>query len=407
MSDRTKLILQIAGFAAVVLAIGFLIWWFLLRPAFIPAPTPTLPTLPTVPIAPGLPPAGPALPLPPIGPPPTPTAPPSPIATGGTTLTTTLTSTPTLAPFLAPDGTAVQYYNRTDGKFYRLRPDGEPEALTDKVFFDVSKITWSPNRTAAILEYPDGANVLYNFATGKPVTLPRHWDKFSFSPAGEGIAFLSLGLEESSRWLAVASADGANPRPIEPLGDNANKVQVAWSPNNAMIAFSRTGQPQGVNETEIYLVGQHGENFRSLVVNGLNFRGQWSPDGRTIVYSATSGDEDFKPMLWAVSGSPDAIGEAKRPLGLNTWIDKCAFASATALYCAVPQTLPRGAGLYPAVAASTPDDLYKVDLATGSAVRVAIPVESHTIDNLVVSEDGGVLYFTDKFSGQLYKINLK
>ena len=221
------------------------------------------------------------------------------------------------------------------------------------------------------------------------------------------MAFLSLGLEESTRWLATSAPDGSNTRPVEPLGDNANKVQVAWSPNDAIIAFSRTGQPQALNETEIYLVGQHGENFRSLVVNGLNFRGQWSPDGRTILYSVTSGDEDFKPLLWTVSGSPDAIGQAKRPLSLNTWAEKCAFASATVAYCAVPQTLERGAGLYPAVANTIPDDLYRVDLVSGATNRVAIPADNHTINSLVISPDESALYFTDQSSGQLYKINLK
>lgn len=405
MSDRLKRILIVIIFLAIAALIGFGIWWFFFRPVFRPPAPPAPPTPAAPPVA--LPPAAPAPPRIPVRAPPEEAAAPTPVAAGGITQTVALSNLPVLAPFLSADGTSLLYYNRSDGKFYRIRPDGTLEALSDKVFFNVSSVTWAGDKNRAILEYPDGSNILYDFVTRKPVTLPRHWRDFSFSPQSDRIAFLSIGDDPDSSWLATASPDGSGTKPVEPLGNNASKVQVSWSPNNQVIAFSKTGLPQSFNNEEILLVGQHGENFRSLIVNGIGFRGQWSPDGRQLLYSATSAADDWKPRLWVVGGTPDSVGANKTPLGINTWADKCFFGKNSAVYCAAPQELPRGAGLYPAVSDTIADELWRIDLQNGERQRIAIPSEEHTIERVVVSDDERYLYFTDKISGQLFKINLK
>lgn len=405
MTERAKRLLIIVGFVFIVLVAGFAIWWFFFRPIFVPTPVPVVMPPPISPI-PGLPPAAPAAPRPLIpevpGAQPLLGAPVGPIRPA-----TTLVSAAVLSPFLSADGSAVQYYNRSDGKFYRVRSDGISEAMTDQVFFNVSQVTWAPDKNLALLEYPDSANILYNFQTKRQATLSKHWNKFSFSPRSDGIAFLSEGIDQDSRWLAISAPDGSGSRAIEPLGNNADKVEVAWSPNDQVIAFSRTGFPQGANEQEVLLIGKEGENFRSLIVNGIGFRPKWSPSGEQLLYSATSGNDDFKPQLWIVQGTPGTIGQGKTALGLNTWADKCTFASEQSLYCAVPTELPRGAGLYPAAAATIPDQIWHINLQTGARQLVAVPQETHTVNQLVVPQDEQYLYFTDKISGQLYKIDLK
>ncbi|KKU13768.1 MAG: Peptidoglycan-binding LysM [Parcubacteria group bacterium GW2011_GWC2_45_7] len=405
MQERIKRIILIIGFIIISTAIGFGIWWFFFRPIIAPPAAPEA-VPPAVPPTVGLPPALPAPPRPTVVTPAA-TLQPSPLATGGLTQTTALTTFATLTPSISSDGSSVNYYNRSDGKFYRIRPDGTLEPLSDRVFFNVSNVTWAPDRNQAVLEYPDGSNIVYNFETERATTLPSHWQQFNFSPRSEALAFLSVGIDEDSRWLATANNDGSGTRPIEPLGNNADKVQVAWSPNDQIIAFSRTGTPRGLNEQEILMVGKQGENFPALVANGIGFRGRFSPDGERLLYSATSGDEDWKPLLWIAGATPDTIGQGKTPLGLNTWVDKCTFGSDEIIYCAVPTELPRGAGLYPTAVGNTPDNLYRVNLRTGERSLIAIPSEDHTINNIVVSDDERILYFTDSISGQLYRVNLR
>ncbi len=173
------------------------------------------------------------------------------------------------------------------------------------------------------------------------------------------------------------------------------------------MGFSKTGGPQGLNEEEILFLGANKENFKSLVVNGINFRGKWSPDGEKLLYSTTSGADGWRPAVWITDARPSTMGQNKTSLGLNTFADKCSFGNATMIYCAVPTSLDEGAGLYPQIVASTPDNLYRIDLQTGARELIAIPQGEHTIDSIVVTANEKTLFFTDKISGQLYKINLK
>ena len=403
--DRKKILL-IIGFSLLSIAIGFGIYWFFFRSIFAPTP-PTAPQPAVTPSA-QLPTALPAAPRVTV---PTPAAPAAPAAdetaAGGLTKTVNLTTAPSLSPNLSPDGSSLSFYNRADGKFYRLTPDGQLEPLSDKVFYNVQNITWAPNRDKAILEYPDQSKILYNFASQTQVSLPKHWQEFSFSPSSEQISFLSMGLDKDNRWLAISNADGSKTEAIEALGDNAKKVQVAWAPNNQVLAFSKTGEAKGLDSQEILLVGKKHENFKSIIVNGINFNAKWAPDGEKILYSVTNGNDDWKPSLWVVKANVDTIGQNKTPLNLQTWAEKCTFSDASTLYCAVPKELPRGAGLVQKIADTIADDLYKVDLNSGATSLVAIPSEDHTINNIIVTDDAKYLYFTDKANGQVFKINLK
>jgi hypothetical protein len=357
----------------------------------------------------GLPPAEPAIPptVPPTEPDvglPEPAV--SPIADGGVTQVTPITSASTRSASLSTDG-RLSYYNRNDGKFYRVLPDGTVATLSDEVFFNVQEATFAPNGDTAIIEYPDGSNIYYDFNTNKQVTLPKHWEDFDFSPQGTQIAAKSIGMDPSNRFLVVSNPDGSGALPIQELGENADKVIVDWSPNNQIVATSMTGRKFSVDRQEIYFIGQNFENFRSLTVEGLNFEPKWSPTGEQLLYSTASNISDWKPRLWIVDASGDDIGLNRRMINVNTWADKCTFSGADTVYCAVPRELPRGAGLQPRIADNTPDDIMKIDLVTGLQTMVAIPEGSHTVDKIMISPDGSNLYFTDKGSGLLNEIQLR
>jgi WD40 repeat protein len=327
------------------------------------------------------------------------------IADGGITQVNPIATAPTTSATLSSDG-SISFYNRQDGKFYRMNDDGTVGSLSDKQFFNVDNATFDPAGSSAIIEYPDGSNIYYDFSTNKQVTLPRHWEDFDFSPQGNQIVAKSIGIDDGNRFLITSNPDGSGAIPIQELGNNANKVKVAWSPNNQIVATSETGRPFGVDRQEIYFVGKHHENFRSMIVEGLNFQPHWSPDGEQLLYSAASGLSNYKPRLWIVDAAGDNIGLNRRMINVDTWAEKCTFADVDTLYCAVPTDLPRGAGLQPAVADSTPDEIYRIDLVTGLQTRVAIPEGSHTVDSLMLTPDGSSLYFTDKGTGILNEIKL-
>jgi Tol biopolymer transport system component len=251
--------------------------------------------------------------------------------------------------------------------------------------------------------------VLYNFDKQKQYTLPKAMTEFSFAPDGQKIAGKYLDTNPANNWITTVNPDGSGLTGIEPMGENADKVQVNWAPNNQVVAFSRTGDPAGLFQQNVLLIGFHGENFRQLTVDGRGFDAQWTPDGSRLLYSVYSDRTDYKPMLYLADGSSDSVGANKQAVALNTWADKCTLEGGVA-YCAVPKTLPQGAGFSRELAAGTPDYVYRVNLSTGGTTLVAEPLGQNgaglTVNNITVSADGSWLYFTDA-RGILRSVKLK
>ncbi|MBU4216278.1 hypothetical protein L6270_02610 [Candidatus Parcubacteria bacterium] len=327
-----------------------------------------------------------------------------PIARGGITTTKQLESAPTIGAAMAKNGSDIRYYNKNDEKFYRLNSAGDKVLLSDKVFHNVQNVTWAGTQNKAVIEYPDGANIVYNFETKKQTTLPAHWKDFEFSPQGDKIVMKSIGLDENNRWLAISSDDGSQVRAIEQIGSKDASVYPSWSPNNQTIAMYTEGV--GFDRQEVFFVGLNNENFKSLTVEGRDFQPKWSPNGDRLLYSVYSSANNLNPSLWISNAQGEAIGSGRKELNVATWAEKCYFANTSDVYCAVPEKLEEGSGLFPELANSTKDNLYKINTATGQKKLIAIPDGDYTIANITISQDERNLYFTDKRSENIYQVKL-
>lgn len=409
--NRFKKVFLVIGFLALVFIIGYLLWRFFFAPVAITPVATTTPSIsggfPTSGVGgvneiingeSGVLPGGITIPMELPG-----GGGLSPVAIGGLTKTSAVTSDPTLGPTLSSDGN-VQYYDKNDGKFYKLDNNGNLVAISDKIFYDVENIVWAPNKNQAIIEYPDGNKILYNFTTNSQVTLPTHWQDFSFSPDSDRIVSKSLGLDEENRWLVVSNGDGSQAVALENIGLNDKNVQSSWSPNNQIVATYTEGLD--FNRQNVYFVGLNGENFKSTIVEGRGFQSQWSTTGDQLLYSVYSTNTNLNPQLWIVNASGDTIGDNRQSISLNTWASKCTFASNTEVYCAVPETLERGSGMFPELADKTKDNLYKINLTTGTQELIAIPNGAYNISGVMVPTDKKTLFFTDKTTGLIYKITL-
>ena len=329
---------------------------------------------------------------------------PSETAAGGVTKTNPLTASPTLNPTLNSDG-SVQYYNQSDGRFYRLDNNNKPVLMSDKVFYNVDKVVWAPAKDRAILEYPDGNKILYNFETKTQSSLPAHWQDFSFSPDSSKIVSKSIGVDPENRWLMVSNDDGTKAKSLELIGANDNTVFPNWSPNNQIVATYTKGVD--FNRQEIYFVGLNGENFKSTMIEGRGLQSQWSTAGDKLLYSVYNSNDNYLPRLWIVNAEGESINTNRADLGLATWSSKCTFASNTEVYCAVPENLETGAGLYPELADRTKDNLYKINITTGVKSLIAVPDGAYNISQIMVPENQSNLYFTDKKTNQIYEVKLQ
>lgn len=404
-------ILAIVGFALIVIIMALLLYFLFLRPNF----SPTLPDgiTTTTPIVGGLPSAkegkgqiidlGKEGQLPGQGT--VPGSKISPIARGGITKTTELRDTPSLGATLDSKGNDIQFFDPNTNKFYRLDKDGNSELLSEKTFHNVSAVTWSPGKNKAVLEYPDGSNIVYNFTTDSQVTLPKHWEEFDYAPNSDQLVLKSIGLDPSNRYLAVANDDGTKVRAVEQIGINADTVYPSWSANNQVVGMYTRGVD--FDRQEVFFIGLNNENFKSTIIEGRGFQSQWSPDGEKLLYSVYSEKNDLKPNLWVVNSEGNNIGTGRKSLGVETWADKCTYSGASTIYCAVPENLPVGAGIFPEAADGLRDKLYEINTDTGLKKLIADPNGDYRMSELMVSDNGFYLYFVDENTGRINKIKLK
>jgi len=309
--------------------------------------------------------------------------------------------------FTAGPGDAV-FYNKDASQFFRL--DGTRAVpLSDQKFFNVESVTWAQNLDKAIMEYPDGSNIIYDFTTERQITLPHELTDFSFNSNGESIAGKWFGDTDDENWLMVGDANGSNFQLVEPLGDRGHNVEVAHSPNDQVIALVR--EPVDANTQSVLPIGVYGENFKSFNVDGLKFESEWSPVGNALLYNVTTADNNYNPELWLTTGDTQTLGTSHLNLQLNTRAEKCAFSSSgTSIYCAESTNLPRGSGLYPELARGLPDAFFRIDLNSGQKIPLAIPVGSqtaYTAESVFLSGDESQLFFVDEITGRLHSIRLK
>ncbi|MFA6522362.1 MAG: hypothetical protein WCT24_02090 [Patescibacteria group bacterium] len=399
MTERTRFYIRITGFLGVTAVIAFGLWFLMFRgapslietPVETPVETGVLPGSDTTTghettgttTEPGAGVLTPAEELP-----------------EGQVIPAQLTSSAIVSPTIT-GGNKVAFYNPTDGLFYTIDKAGNIVKLSSDVFPKASSVTFSDDAARAVIEFPDGTNIVYNFASQTQTTLPSHWTEFEFSTDGETIVTKSMSSTPGNDQLVLASADGSQAESIANLGDNEAYITPTWSPNNNVVAFSATGGVQSAfGRQEIYLIDSNGNAPVGLIVDGGHFEAIWSPNGTHLFYSVANPSNDYKPVLWYSS----ADGKTRKATNLPTWVEKCTFKDDALAYCAVPRSVPTQSG-YDHRLVTAFDDVYILNLSTGSSRLLTSPVTNVQMTNLSVSDDGNILYFTDQY-GRLNSIVL-
>jgi hypothetical protein len=417
MTERTKKILYILGFLAVVILMALALYFVFFRPT--PPPTVVTPTpefpgglTPAQPgVQPGIPgeeEPGVLTPAPGIVVPPTPgvisPAQISSVAVGGPVVSQKIVAADSAFSTINSNGNSLNYYDQTTGLFTKVDEFGVKELLSSKVFRDVQNVSWAPTADKAVLEFPDGSNIIYNFETEQSYTLPRQFEDFSFSPDSNQIAAKDLKLNKEDRWLVIVDDTGQNKKLTEHLGENEDRVTVKWNPNDLIIAT--TAKSIDRDRAEVLLLGKNNERFSRMIVQGRDMRYQYSENGNRMAYSVYNTLSSYLPTLWITSTDINNVDSNRINTGLNTWADKCAFLGNTDIYCAVPKEIGAYSGILPSE--NTSDDvIYHINANSGTSELIAEPLFGTRIGQLTVSKDGENLYYTDSRTGSINKINLR
>lgn len=329
---------------------------------------------------------------------------PSPVANGGLTSSIVLTTSAIVSP--QTSGRGVTYYDPNDGRFYRINAQGEVEAIEGLNYPGADRVAIAPDTNKAVVEFPDGANIIVDLANKTQQTLPAHWQEFYFSPDSSEIAAKSMPADVNNRALILTSSDGSTTSVVAALGENANKVHPSISPVKDIVAFSATGAGgTSFGQNTLYLVTPDGQARSSIVVNGSAFESIWAPNGSNFIYSVADSGDEYRPSLWYSDKRGDRQGAIRLRIPLKTTADKCVFADDSTLYCAVPREAPAGSGADASLFRGG-DSLIKVSLPSGSTSTLAELVLETSMENLSLSPDGSSLYYTDRL-GRLSVMKLR
>lgn len=334
------------------------------------------------------------------------------VAHGKETLSQVIYDGTANSPTLGQDGNTVQFYNPDDGKFYRVDANGNIVAMSDQAFKGVQQVTWANAGNKAILQFEDDYKLLYDFTAKKQYTLNKDMVEFDWSANDNQLGFKFTPPNAADRWLGVSNPDGSGAKGIEPLGENAHEVTVAWSPDNAVVGTFQ--EYVSGDRQRVVPIGLKGENYKQFEVTGRGLQEKWSPDSKSLLYSTYSAASNYNYTLNVVTVDGDNTGANNHPLNLTTSVDKCTYnTTGTSVYCAVPTTTPTGAAIAPEKLDDVPHDIYKVDLITGQSQKLAIPgdnvngVNLQGINDVMINETETVLYYHEAGTNQLRKIQLK
>ena len=225
-------------------------------------------------------------------------------------------------PAFSPEGNQVAFAwdgeNRDNTDIYvKLLAGGRPLRLTTNPAEDSSP-AWSPDGSQiAFLRRSEGSGGIFlvpplGGAERKLAESPHfgagRFSGLSWSPDGKFLAVPDrTSPEEPFAIFLVSVESGEKERLTSPPAQSLADHGPAFSPDGRTLAFVRQS---AVVIADIYLVQVAGGEPRRLTFNDQMTRGlAWTPDGREIVFSASSGGGSTR-SLWRISslgGMPELL----------------------------------------------------------------------------------------------------
>ncbi|OGI22080.1 MAG: hypothetical protein A2808_03585 [Candidatus Moranbacteria bacterium RIFCSPHIGHO2_01_FULL_55_24] len=303
----------------------------------------------------------------------------------------------------------VYYYSFDDKALKKATLEGKDKSvLLSNLPGEPSRIVWSPKRDKALLSIKlDGRNIWHtaDLQTKSLVALKPEVTRVAWTNLGDKIFYLYTDPKNSERSLNIANPDGSSWKELAKLG--ARDAYLSAVPQSSSVSF--WSRPNALEKTVLESVSSDGTGRKTLFGDGYGSDYLWSPDGEKIVMSGSSekGGNTLSVSLLNKNG-----GEA-RSLALPTLVSKIVWSRDSAfLYYALPGGLPENATLpndYFEKSLATKDTFWKMDIETGKKTRLLEPkdvAQSFDSTDLFLSSEEDALFFTDRQSGRLHRIDL-
>jgi len=277
-------------------------------------------------------------------------------------------------------------------------------AISPDTFVGIKDVIWHKSKELAIIKVDNSASGIGSSVFGKAKITPNItstwlydfkrydllnqtailWSEYigdiAFSPDGEKVAYY-YAAPTGEKSLVIADKNNQNQERVLDLRDKAiDNPKIAWSGDGAYISL--VPQSSDYTKNYLYLYNVSSKKLEQITQTGDKKGATFSPDGKNIVVSkfAKSIDSTFLvTLLYMPVGGPSEGTDLEIETGLDqfTWSTD----SSSIIYASADTS---GEG----------DKIQKINATNKEKTEYSYTAdESLQPDNLVLSDDGSILYF--------------
>ncbi|MEI7749733.1 MAG: hypothetical protein WCJ25_01910 [Candidatus Moraniibacteriota bacterium] len=317
-----------------------------------------------------------------------------------------VTDVPVYGP-VAIDDSHITYFNNRSLKRASLGGGGE-EVLIKDLPGKILQAIWSPDKTKALVLFGTDSGeqwFLLTLTDGSVKPLKPGIASPTWSNLSERIFYLYSDPSGKKTEIDSAKPDGTDWKTLSPIA--IRNAVLAAVPSSATLSFWNA--PSAFEETSLSTVPVSGGDTTKIFSGKFGTDYSWSPDGTKILISNTISKGGSEVRL----GIANQNGGEFRTVQAPTIISKTVWSKdGKTVYYALPLSIPENAVLpndYFSRPIHTQDSFWKMDVTTGKSDRLVDPSKidgGYDSIDLFLDQNETYLYFTDRTSGKLYRIQL-
>lgn len=312
---------------------------------------------------------------------------------------------PVVGATLSPDGTHVRYFKQTSGHLFETEFTGANEIRISNVTIPaILDVDWTGSKTYAVINYyTDGeTRRLYSHYNGTTTVssafLPNNIQEITTSQVDDMIAYTVFERDNTILFTARPNNTSIKNIATLPVPD----FELSW-PAAGTIALKQKSSAYA--PSFLFTLNPSSKLLTRILAEKEGLDVLWSPNGNRMLFMETT-NEGTQTLLSVTT----LIDNNIIALPFVTLPEKCVWAPASnnILYCAVPETIPRGTNLpdeWWQGTISFDDILWYINIDTGERRQILPP---HQLDavHLFLSKDESFIFFTNKKDGTLWSLRL-
>ena len=312
-----------------------------------------------------------------------------------------------LGAAVSDDGT-LYYYSLDEKTLKKASMEGKDKSvLLSDLPGQPVRVIWSPkkDRTLLLLKQSNGQNLWHyaDLTTKTLVPLKPEMARLAWNNLGDKI-FYQYTATNNERTLNIANPDGSAWKKLASLSQDSFISPV---PQSTAVSF--WNRPSALEKTSFETIGLSGESRRVLLSEKFGADYLWSPNGEKVLVGVSNEKGGQNILLNMMNGN----GGEFQSLSLPTFVSKAAWSKdSRTIYYALPGGLPDSATLpndYFDKPLITKDTFWKMDVGTGKKTRLTDlkdVAQSFDSSDLLMSPKEDILFFTDRVTHRLYRIDL-